>query len=497
MGKNTREKKRGYGKLLANWERPDGSGEPIGCIATTFTFSPVFFEEECLGRFLGLETHPAEDGPLYLVEREEKLSQVICACALVDQNHCTGFRSLRWDFLSARLTSGLFHAKIALLHWSDLIRVIVTSANLTDDGYRRNQEIFGVLDFEPGMKEAPIGCLNEIIDFIRQAATYVDPGHSKVNPAVARMQALLASTSERIRRWGISESRKRSGEILVASVLTGPGRSPALDQLRDLWPNGTPPDCAEVVSPFFDQGDPNLPAKALWGLLRQRGQAKIVYHLVTEKIEGEEAVRVRAPKNLLEAGPLSRPGVSTEIRRLELEETRPLHAKALWIANASWVAYMIGSSNFTSAGYGLSKAPNLEANLVYLARHESNRSTLKELRHSFPPSTPVEENGQFKWDPIQDEDQKSSDIVLLHPTFGAAVYSTDENGKHHVELGLHGKPPQEWEVLSEDSRNVIYRDQDWVASGSPDNIVLPWEDKRPPSGFFVKWFNTVGTPGGL
>ena len=104
----------------------------------------MFFEEECLGRFLQLETHPGEDGPLYLVEREEKLSQVICAAALVDQHHCKGFRSLRWDLLSARLSGSVLHAKVVLLHWSNLIRLIVTSANLTEDGYRRNQEVFGV-----------------------------------------------------------------------------------------------------------------------------------------------------------------------------------------------------------------------------------------------------------------------------------------------------------------------------------------------------------------
>jgi hypothetical protein len=59
--------------------QPDNAGDPIGCVATTFTFSPAFFEEECLSRFLRLETDPAEDGPAYLVEREEKLAQLTCA----------------------------------------------------------------------------------------------------------------------------------------------------------------------------------------------------------------------------------------------------------------------------------------------------------------------------------------------------------------------------------------------------------------------------------
>ncbi|PKN67825.1 MAG: hypothetical protein CVU57_01020 [Deltaproteobacteria bacterium HGW-Deltaproteobacteria-15] len=493
MGKNNSEKKQGYGKLLAAWEPPDAAGDPVGCIATTFTFSPVFFEEECLGRFLGLETHPAEDGPLYLVEREEKLSQVICAAALVDQNHCKGFRSLRWDLLSARLGSGFLHAKVSLLHWSEFVRVIVTSANLTDDGYRRNQEIFGILEFQPGMKEAPTECLKGIIDFLREAATYVNPRHTKVNPAVGRLQALLDKASATVQTWGTLETRRRSGEIGIAAVLTGPGRPSAFEQLRSLWPPGSPPDLAEVVSPFFDEGiGPNRPAKELWGLLRQRGEATVTFDLVAEKIEGEETMRIRAPENLLKAGPSNRPGVSTEIRQLQLEGTRPLHAKALWMSNASWVAYMVGSSNFTSAGYGIRKAPNLEANLVYLARYDSDRSLFKALRHSFPPARPFDGDAQLKWDPIQDGDQASSGVVLLPAAFGAAIYSADKDGKHQVELELLGAPPKGWEILIEDSHQVFYSEQEWVGSGSPANILLAWAHKRPPSGFSVRWTDSAG-----
>ena len=32
---------------------------------------------------------------------------------------------------------GLQHAKVSLLYWSNLVRVIIGSANLTEDGYRR------------------------------------------------------------------------------------------------------------------------------------------------------------------------------------------------------------------------------------------------------------------------------------------------------------------------------------------------------------------------
>src|SRR5690242_16131084 len=101
--KKARNGRPGYGKILDAWTPPEDAGKPVGCVATSFTFSPVLFEEECLSRFLQLESDAAEDGPAYLVEREEKLSQLMCAAALVDQHYASGVRSLRWDLLSARL----------------------------------------------------------------------------------------------------------------------------------------------------------------------------------------------------------------------------------------------------------------------------------------------------------------------------------------------------------------------------------------------------------
>ena len=73
----------GYAKLLDAWTGPRDAGEPVGCVATSFTFDAVFFEEECLGRFLRIESDPEEDGALYLIEREEKLAQAACVAIVV------------------------------------------------------------------------------------------------------------------------------------------------------------------------------------------------------------------------------------------------------------------------------------------------------------------------------------------------------------------------------------------------------------------------------
>ncbi len=183
----------GYGRILDAWVPPGPAGEPVGCVATSFTFTPAFFEEECLGRFLRLETDPAEDGPAYVLEREEKLSQLTCAAALVDQHHARGLRSLRWDLLPARLPLGILHAKVSLLLWGGHLRLIVASANLTNDGYRRNHEAFAVLDYYEG-SEAPLPVLREVLQFLRDAVGYAQP---ELGPMARRSRAGSRSSTGR------------------------------------------------------------------------------------------------------------------------------------------------------------------------------------------------------------------------------------------------------------------------------------------------------------
>src|SRR5581483_7859200 len=290
MGNKRHEERRGYGKLLDAWVAPDDAGDPIGCLATSFTFSPVFFEEECLGRFLQLESDPTEDGPVYLVEREEKLAQVTCAAALVDQHHCQGSRSLRWDLLAARMPHGLQHAKVCLLFWSNLLRLIIGSANLTEDGYRRNQEVFGVLDYHAG-GEAPVTCLVETIKFLRMAARFSSVSEDIQSPALGRWNLLLDRASKQSRNWGLSEDEVRRNGVRVHALFSGPDYPTIFDGLNLIWPGGSPPDYAAAVSPFFDQSEgTNVTAANLWSVVRQRGEANIEFYVTAEDVPGESAI---------------------------------------------------------------------------------------------------------------------------------------------------------------------------------------------------------------
>ncbi len=486
MAKRTKDKKEGYGKLLDAWVPPKNAGMPIGCVATSFTFSSSFFEEECLSRFLSLETDPTEDGPLYLIEREEKLSQVISACAVVDQHHCKGPRSLRWDLLPARVPAGILHAKISLLVWSDMVRLIVASANLTEDGYRRNLEVFGTFDYRQG-GECPILLLQEVVDFLGTCAGRSQPTPEAPSPALARVNALLDKARAIPSDWGLSHEGALRNGVVAYPVLVGPDRQHALETLAQLWPGTNPPHEAHVVSPFFDPPDaPNLPVMEIWQRLRKRGNASVSFYVDAEDIPDDQ-VLVHAPKSLFTAQPTGRPGVETHAQRVELEATRPLHAKGISFKNQRWMLYMIGSSNFTSAGLGLGSARNLEANVAYLVDTNRQPKTAEAFNHAFPASTALNME-TLKWQSaLECEDEIPSEEAPLPETFGSATYTLDDVLGACVVFEFAGYPPAGWTVVSEHEDSEILSQRAWADAGQPATMTVEWKPSRPPSGFWVSW----------
>ncbi len=492
MAKKKRDSKPGHGKLLDAWVAPRDAGEPVGCVATSFTFSPVFFEEECLARFLQLECDPTEDGPAYLVEREEKLAQVSCASALVDQHHCRGGRSLRWDLLAARMSSGLQHAKVSLLHWSNLVRLIISSANLTDDGYRRNLELFGVLDYRLD-GNAPVSCLLQTIHFLREVASSASRSGDPELPALNRWNALLERVETNCSQWGISDDSMQRNSIRIQPVFSGPDYGSVFESLEKLWPDGSPPDTGCVLSPFFDRPEiENKPAIELWKLLRQRGEAKAQFFVPGEDVVGEDSQFLNAPESLVKAQP-SRSSVTSEVYRVALPTGRGLHAKGIWLENARWRLYQIGSSNFTRAGTGIGKRTNFEANLAYIVDTNRDDRARKLLDATFPEGEFVDLEGDVKWktDTVVNEDEVGEE-VKLPLEFRNAIYHCDKNQKAIIRLSFNGVLPADWSLKTDADNATFFSQQHWETLGKPGTCQLAWNSERPPSGFWVQWKGSGG-----
>jgi hypothetical protein len=494
MARRKATERSGYGKLLDMWTAPVEAGDPIGCVATSFTFSPAFFEEECLSRFLQIESDPTEDGPVYLIEREEKLAQLTCAAALVDQHHCVGERSLRWDLISARLPRGLLHAKVSLLCWSDLVRVIVTSANLTEDGYRRNLETFGVLDFAPG-SGAPRNLLRDSTRFLRLAATSATPLSVAESPALARWLGLLDRVDADLETFGVTEDEAARAPVKTDLVFSGGGYAPVLERLAEIWRGSSPPKFAYVLSPFFDPpGSPNRPARTLWEQMRKRGEAIVAYYVMAEDVPGDESLVLHAPESIKLAEPPGRTGVETQLWRLDLEENRPFHAKILELADDRWVVHLMGSSNFTSAGLGLSFNPNLEANIVYTVDAQRDPKSNRLLAAAFPPGARIQDGTRLTWMPrANDEEDSAADAVLLPSFFGEAVYEWADRQETRLTLTFGDGAPRGWRVYAQEATGVLYDEEQWIATDCPRQFSLRWDPPRPPSSLSVTWQGSDGS----
>lgn len=484
MKRNRSALEPGQGKLLDGWSPPEGAGEAVGCLATTFTFNAGFFEEECLGRFVGLESDATEQGAGYLIEREEKLSQLVCASVLVDQRHAQGVRSLRWDLISIRIPKGILHAKVSLLLWTQAARIIVASANLTEDGYRRNHEVFGVLDFGPGSRVSG-DVAEDIVRFLRDVLKFTGTPSAAPDEAaspVGRARSFLDLFQRRVKGF----SNDAGNKVRLHAILTGPGRPNFFEAMQAAWPAPAPPSDAWVISPFFDPPEaPNQPARRIWKALRQRGEASVTYGLKGLPAADQSKIQLEGPDSLRSGKPTSRP-VSLNFEELDLDTSRNLHAKAYWFQGDEWVSFILGSSNFTSAGLGLSEAPNYEANLAYVLNRNRESPSIRHCLHAWIKGHPVD--GDFSLIPRKSDAEDSEDPTefLLPKAFGEAVLESDALGELQVRLSFIGQPPAGWAIFPDESEEVFTEESFWKGRGCPSELVLRWEQQRPPSGFRVR-----------
>lgn len=472
-------------RMLSLWESPVGAGDPVGVLATTFTLDTALFEEECLARFAGVQSDPSRDGALYRIEREEKLAALLCAAVLADVHHCAGRRSLRWDLLASRPESGVMHAKISLLAWQRHVRVIVASGNLTTDGYRRNQECAAVLDFDTSFADR--GLLDPLLDYLREILGTAAKGQAR-----ERAGQLLDWVDLHLPR---NEAPARGLQRRL--VLVGPGRPNLFDQLDQHLP-ASRPETAYVVSPFFDQA-PRVegPEKRLWEMLRQRGDAELQLHVAGEYSPEIGKWRLQAPAHVLESAPKGRAGVSLSLHPLLVadvptdtgKERRPLHAKTLTLCHPGWVAWMVGSSNFTSAGTGMiQRGRNFEANVLYFLRADASDPLYRQIESGgLRGGAPVDGRSQAMFEPAFGDDGEAENLPVLPSVFAEANLDASTEEHHELTLRLgRGGAPASWRVRHE---GVLVLDESvWRTAGMPESTKIRLERRGPPPSLLrVEW----------
>lgn len=483
------------GVMLDLWRPPQGAGDPIGCLATTYTFTPALFDEQCLGRFLEIESEPNRDDLAFLLDREARLGCVY-AGVLVDHTQAGVEHSLRWDVLPVRVRGGKQHAKLSLLAWSRHVRIIVASANLTEPGYRTNHEAAVVVDLTPEATNGDVA--DEAVGFLRTLLQLL-PGAQQGPPEVRRAQTFLDQVEKRVRGWRQVGRRGTIRQHLVFTFprvegVAAPGSS--LESAVELCRRrGGSPTSARVASPFFDvsgDGEPSEVTAALCKLMA-RGERRHVSFCLPAMVENQTdgTPRLAAPKAILLTPPRYQSTVSVAILPVADADRNPRawHAKMLALEGEGYSALMIGSSNFTCAGMGVGSHRNTEANLVTLLDQVAYGRDVSRLEAVWPDMEELADPTSAEWigalpDP---DDTKQTDAMVLPAGFLSATYRAGDARK--VLLRLYPDHlPEAWAVTTcgQEQRSLLTAIS-WTERGRPVVVEVNWEPTQPPEKLLVQW----------
>jgi hypothetical protein len=477
--------------MLDLWRPPQGAGDPIGCLATTYTFAPGLFDEQCLARFLEIGSEPDREDLAFLLERENRLGGVY-AGVLVDYTQAGVEHSLRWDVLPVRVPGGKQHAKLSLLAWDCHVRIIVASANLTEPGYRTNREVAAAVDLTPQGADRTI--LAQAMELLRSLLLLV-PGSAPDLPEVRRAAGFLDQVERQTRSW---RSVRRGHTIRQQLVFTLPsiGQRAAHGSLEEAIlacrARGESPHEAWVASPFFDFEDSFSRVTAdLCRRMTRRRTRELYFCVPAIGADTSKAVpRLAAPKALLLTPPRYGGVVSIEILpEVEDKNQRPWHAKMVALRASQYIALMIGSSNFTCAGMGLGQHRNAEANLVTIVDKVSYSRDSGDLLALWPKMNEVANPDAAEWLGAQPglEEEEQAPTPRIPMGFLSATYRAGDERRLVLRLDPENLP-EDWRVYAcgRDAREVLAA-PGWRRRGRPRSIELSWQPVQPPEKLQVEW----------
>jgi hypothetical protein len=207
-------------------------------------------------------------------------------------------------------------------------------------------------------------------------------------------------------------------------------------------------------------------------------------------------VEIDIPKRLAES-PQRHPSTEHDLKFVEPnsptdgDAQRALHAKALLLEHPSFSIFLLGSSNCTTAGLGLSPTPNAELNLAYVIPTASTAFWNQCLK-ALPPAKDAPDLAQVSFiATAEDSNDGPATGALLPAGFVEALFRPNPEGG---ELQLALEPshiPANFEILLP-SGTVVLTDTTWSTTHSRASQVTIALD-RAVSNLTVKWQHESGT----
>lgn len=421
-------------KFLELWEKPDEAGEAIGCLSTSFTFDSGEFEEECLSRFLQLSSDAKEEKTIQVLELETRLQQLGAVTAFVDSHNASGKRSPRWTIAPVHVVGAVFHPKVQLLVWSNWVRIIVGSANLSMAGLRYNTELAIAFDYSDNLP-ANLDFALDVLKFfkrINKEARSSEKGQENVNTLIAKTEALLR---------GLDLLKPDYNYYFVPTIPKG---ASVFDQIGEIK-KSLIFDSAMVESPSFDLPETkNEPAEQIWELLRKNGGATVTYNLQGREDKKQNSYDLIAPESLMKT---LKENQTVKVRMYEAKKSdrgdyhgRILHSKLIAFSGEKKSLLLVGSSNFSTLGLGLNKKKsNYEANVVFLL--DSDKTTRRFLDEIFLPSDEIDTE-KVSWIPDKTVDQAEQIAQIPFPDFINSITFNSKDDESYYTISSDKDAPQ-------------------------------------------------------
>lgn len=466
------------GRLLDLWLPPEGAGRPLGCLATTFTFEADFFEQQCLGRYLGLDTRPGEAASDigYLIEREEKLAETP-VCVIADRSLNPDGRSLRWDVLPVTGATGVMHAKVSVLVWERAVRFITTSANLSEHAFRRSIELALAFDAQP-FAELPREVFDDLLAAV-ESVVDLAPDSGRARGPRPRALEVLSRARTRIEAFGLPERRRRGAPRIA--VVMPEGHDDAFDGLMEVWAGG-PPHWATVMSPYFDVAEgPSRAAQRLAEVLAKR-EATVDFIVPVEHLGEREVARV--PRALIDALPKRIDAAIFDVKQPDEAEPRRLHGKTVLLESEGWIAALVGSSNFSAAGLGLDGGGNVEIGVaIGAAQGGAVANSLLELALT---GEEVDLDS-VECEAVEDPEENAPSIPA---GFVQVLGEPGPPARLEIELDAGGLPPT-WQMRTPDGRDLLDAES-WHSNGSKSAVGLDAPSGELPFNVAIEWRTAEG-----
>jgi len=340
-------------------------GPMRGLLTTTYELQPDFLEMDFLPSAFGLGAWDDRSWTTRIA-LEKRLCELDAAVIITEARRYHGRpRSLRLAVQPAVSPRGsALHAKVTLLLFDRGVRLIVGSANLTDQGYRRNREAVAVMTAsQTSKKEAAL---------IVQAL--VGMGAALASWLTDEARNLIRCSIETLQPW-LDEDTDPDTVILWSY-----GQMKLWREFLARWPDGELIKRISILSPFWSE-DAGVTLTAFLAELKKSGvlAADAEVRLLTDAFEGPDgkfmpvlplgyaaydwlALGVKATAQAV--SPIIQP---EELGGMEgFTGTRPLHAKVVLVEGTRTALAYLGSANFTARGWGFlaNHAANVEAGLV-------------------------------------------------------------------------------------------------------------------------------------